>query len=371
MRPLCLLGFVFFCVACGDDPADTSPAGSGSSSSSSSSGGSGGSGGSGSGGQGAFGGSGGGTPTECSVDLGLRSVQAVLADADDPCRPWVDAVHGRTAAVTFGSGSIWSRRTEHGTGILATAAHITSPCLHDGADCEASLWNPKAVDGGAFVKLSAVGGGPPKAVWSAHFPLFNELIPAAENIGNISGVLPRHDITLLAVDSQAFEDDGTSIAHIPEPIVDAELPLHDPDGLTTAPTTWATPDAGDKLLMVGYPAGGDHAGQLAASVARVLGDAEVESALASLAAAGDEEGGIPYDPEAEMIVEGHAIVGMSGSGAFDEAGLQVGVLVRASTAEIGVQYVRLVRMSYVVARIEAVKAEGPEAAALAAPYLEQ
>ena len=370
MRSLCLLGLVFFGVACGDDPNGPSPAGPGGSSSSSNSGGSGGSDG-GTGGHAAVGGTGGGAPIECNVELGLRSVQAVLADTADPCRAWVDAVHGRTAAVTFGSGSIWSRRTEHGTGILATAAHITSPCLHDGAECAASLWNPKAVDGGAFVKLSAVGGGPPKAVWSAHFPLFNELIPAAENIGNISGVLPRHDITLLAVDSQAFEDDGTSIAHIPAPIVDAELPLHDPNGLTTAPTTWASPNAGDKLLMVGYPAGGDHPGELAASVGRVLGDDEVESALASLAAAGDEEGGIAYDPEAEMIVEGHAMVGMSGSGAFDEAGLQVGVLVRASTAEIGVQYVRIVRMSYVVARIEAVKAEAPEVAALAAPYLEQ
>jgi hypothetical protein len=106
-------------------------------------------------------------------------------------------------------------------------------------------------------------------------------------------------------------------------------------------------------------------------VARVLDDAEVETALAALAAAGDEEGGIAYDPEAEMILEGHALVGMSGGGVFDEQGLQVGVMVRASTAEIGVQYVRAVRMSWVTARLEAAMAAAPPAlAAAVAPYLE-
>lgn len=50
-------------------------------------------------------------------------------------------------------------------------------------------------------------------------------------------------------------------------------------------------------------------------------------AIEELKAAGDEEGGIAYDPEAELIMEGHAVVGMSGSGLFDEEGRQVGVVI--------------------------------------------
>jgi hypothetical protein len=354
-------------LGCGDPAAAPSPSGGAGGASSSSSSSSSGGGGDGVGG----GGGGGGAPTACSVDLGLRSAKTVLADAADPCRDWIEAVHGRTASVTFGSGSVWSRRTQHGTGILTTAAHIASPCPHDGADCPAALHDPGAQEGSAFVKLSQIGGGPPKLEFSAHFALYTELIPASENVGNLSGVLPRHDVTLFAVDSQTFEDDGTSIAHIPDPIVDAELPLHDPEGLTLARPTWASPADGARVLLAGYPAGGDHAGELAASVGRVMGAAEVEAALAALAAAGDEEGSIPYDPEAEMVLEGHALVGMSGSGVFDEAGRQVGILVRASTAEIGVQYVRAVRMSFVVSRIEEARQQLPaDLAAAVAPYLE-
>jgi hypothetical protein len=305
------------------------------------------------------------------VALGLRAVSDVLGDANDPCHDWVEAVHARTAQVVFASGSIWSRRTAHGTGILTTAAHVLTPCYVDGTQCAAALDDPTEGPGMAVIKLAEVGGGAPKNDFSGHFTLYNELIPPEENTANLTGIRPRHDFTVYAVDSQTFEDDGTSIGHSPDPIVDAELPLHDPDGDTLADPSWADPSAGDRVVLLGFPAGGPTAGALSASVGRVLDAGEIDAALVALAAAGDEEGGIPYDPEAEMILEGHAMVGMSGGGVFDAQGLQVGVMVRASTADIGVQYVRVVRMAWIVARLEAaMAAAAPPLAAAVAPYLE-
>ncbi|NIM45818.1 MAG: hypothetical protein GTN80_08890 [Nitrososphaeria archaeon] len=69
-----------------------------------------------------------------------------------------------------------------------------------------------------------------------------------------------------------------------------------------------------------------------------LSDTEAEDTIKELSALGDEEGGIAYDPEAEMIIEGHAVVGMSGGGVYDRAGKQVGILVRASNEYDGSTY---------------------------------
>ena len=55
-----------------------------------------------------------------------------------------------------------------------------------------------------------------------------------------------------------------------------------------------------------------------------------------------------YDPEVEMIIEGCAVVGMSGGGVYNREGQQVGILVRASNELDGKQYVRAVRMTFVV-----------------------
>lgn len=293
----------------------------------------------------------------CDAERGLMVVRRVLDDAGDACYAWVEAVHGRAVRVVFGSGSIWSRRTRHGTGLLTTAAHVLSPCPGEG-DCVEALHDPRRELGQALVKLAVVGGGFPAAAWSAHFPLYNPFTPGDQV--RSPAILPRHDVSVYVVDPQTFHDDGTSVGIAPGPIEDAPLPLHDPRALTTAGATWATVQPGARVLALGFTnADAESAGELHASVGRVLSDQEAEQAIEQLRAAGDEEGGIAYDSEAEVLVEGRAIAGMSGAGLFDEQGRQVGVLVRASFADIGVQYVRAVRMSYLVDLIEAALASLP------------
>jgi hypothetical protein len=122
---------------------------------------------------------------------------------------------------------------------------------------------------------------------------------------------------------------------------------------------------------MGYPREGDYAGMLAASIGRVLSNSEAEAAIEELAALGDEEGGIAYVPEAEMIIEGHSVVGMSGGGVFDRAGSLVGILERASYEYDGKQYLRVVRMTFVVASINsAYEALSDSERAVVSPYLE-
>lgn len=78
----------------------------------------------------------------------------------------------------------------------------------------------------------------------------------------------------------------------------------------------------------------------------------MEEAQLALRDAGDEEGTLAYDPEVEIFVEGQAVAGMSGGAAFDVEGRLVGILVRASTADLGgPSYVRAVRMTFVTAEL--------------------
>ncbi|MFC2062682.1 hypothetical protein ACFLS8_01865, partial [Chloroflexota bacterium] len=135
--------------------------------------------------------------------------------------------------------------------------------------------------------------------------------------------------------------------------------------------TYADVNSGDAVVLMGYPQVGKLAGMLAASVGRVLSDTEAEDAIKELAALGDEEGGIAYDPEVEMIIEGHSVVGMSGGGVYDQSGRQVGILVRASDEYGGKQYIRAVRMTYLVASLMAAyEALSDTERAVVRPYLE-
>jgi len=177
-----------------------------------------------------------------------------------------------------------------------------------------------------------------------------------------------------AVDAQAFETWGFERPIVPEPIVDELLPLHDPEDLTRADATWASVEPGSAVLIVGYAREEplNWPVRLFASVGRALADEEAVEALNLLKAAGDEEGDLPYDAEAEFLMEGQVAFEMGGSGVFDEHGRQVGVLVRSSFADIGVEYLRAVRMTYLVTQIEAAFDALPdEDRGRVAPYLEQ
>jgi hypothetical protein len=271
---------------------------------------------------------------------------------------------------TPGSGSLWSRRTRYGTGLMTTAAHVLTPCMQD-ADCDEKLRAPNAEDGSTRIRLTDPSGVYASAA-SAHFPIFN-LDASADAVGSPS-ILPRSDASVYAVDSQLFETYGFQRAIVPDPIVDAPLSLHDPDELTKAQPTWANVGADDRVLVMGYAAEPPPEYwpiRLFASVGRILSDGDARQALEMLARLGDEEGSIPYDPEAEFVFEGRAIYGMSGSGVFNERGEQVGILVRGSLTDTTAQYLRGVRMSYVVGRIQAaVDTMSSEQQDAIKPYLE-
>src|SRR5690606_1164345 len=99
---------------------------------------------------------------------------------------------------------------------------------------------------------------------------------------------------------------------------------------------------------------------------------EAKEAIEELDGVGDIEGKIPYDREAEFLVQGQALPGMSGGGVFDQEYRQVGVAVRASFAGLAVQYVRIVRMSFLVTRMKAALAKLHEAEReKVLPYLEE
>ena len=295
----------------------------------------------------------------CRVSTWPLIVAEVLADRGHPCRPWIDALAGR--AVRFGraSGALWSRRTRFGTGILATAAHVSSPCPTDGA-CAARLRDPETVAGKKAALITfGVGAGD---VRSAAFHLYNAAIPDAENRDDRRSIRPRHDFSLYVVDAQRLQGAGRRTVAA-EALKKEKLGLHDPLNLTLADPTHADPAPGARVLMLGYYGRHmqAHAGQLVAETGTVLSDGQARAALAALKAAGDEEGDVAYDPEAEVLVRGAAAAGMSGGGAFDEKGMMIGVMVRASKAGAGPHIVRLVRMRFVAAEIEAALARLPHA----------
>jgi hypothetical protein len=130
------------------------------------------------------------------------------------------------------------------------------------------------------------------------------------------------------------------LPNAPEPLKNETPNIIDPAGLTTFNPTYADAIPGESVLLMGYPQNEEYEGKLAASVGRILSDEEAEDVINELSEIGDEEGGISYDSDAEVIIEGHAVVGMSGGGVYNQDGQQVGVLVRTSSVVNGRQYVR-------------------------------
>lgn len=289
-------------------------------------------------------------PDGCDDVTGLFPVSAVLDSSDGWCREWVDRSVGRAVLGSTGSASVWSRRTEHGTALIVGAIHTLGQGWFGPA---ATAVAEAIVDSGAqtgvprLFLLLADGSGPDPLA-SPWFGLYNPSIAAERNNNLMQDVLPREDFYVAVTDGQKLDVSG--LPPVPEPIVHGQVPLYDPLDTTVISPTIAETQAGVLVLVLGYP---NETGELTASVGRVLSDDEASRAVAELADLDDPEGTIPYDAEAEMIIEGAAAAGMSGGPIVDEQGQLVGVLVRASYDHDGVQYVRAVRMSYVAARVAA------------------
>ena len=292
-------------------------------------------------------------PTVCQSVAPLFSVAEAISDQDHPCRELLYKLQGRVTKNSQSSASVWSLRTEAGTALIVSALHtLGEGWLGPGGSLiEERLRDPTEKPGATRIFLFTEKDGSVDTLASVLFILYNPEVPPEQSGNNLRDILPRHDFFVGVIDSQKVVMEP--LPGTPGPLRHEPPVIFDPSDLTTVAPTYADVNPGDAVVLMGYPRTGDFEGMLAASVGRVLSDTEAEDAIKELAALGDEEGGIAYDPEVEMIIEGHSVVGMSGGGAYDQAGRQVGILVRASYEYDGKQYVRVVRMTYLVASLMA------------------
>jgi len=278
----------------------------------------------------------------------LRLV-ASTGPVDDPCRRWAERLRGRVGRAAVGSFAVWTRRTASALPLVVGAMHTLG---RGGAapDRTAAVERlaPPEEEGALRLLLAPPSGTQTSMERAVAFRFFHTAIPANENAHPFASLRPRHDFFVDVTDAQRFAEDDAN-----EPLPSSlqhgvPVPLYDPDGLTSSTPTFGTPNAGDVLAYTGFPASGPLANGGAIGFGAMLSDAQAAQAISLVSAAGDEEGSMAYDPEAEMLIAGEGFVGMSGGGVFDGSGRLAGVLVRASSSP-GVKFVRAVRLSFIAA----------------------
>jgi hypothetical protein len=280
----------------------------------------------------------------------LFSVNEVISDQDHPLYEWVYKLHGRVAKSSQMSASVWSLRSEAGTALIVSAIHTLGEGYlgPGGTLIEERLRDPDEKPGATRIFLVKEDGSV-DSLASVLFILYNPEVPADQSGNNLRDILPIHDFFVGVIDSQKVVMEP--LPNMPGPLKHESPTIFDPSDLTTVEPTYAAVTSDESVILMGYPLSGEFAGKLAANIGRVLSDTEAEDTIKELAALGDEEGGIAYDPEVEMIIEGYSVAGMSGGGVYNNAGKQVGILVRASYEYDDKQYVRAVRMTYLVDRL--------------------
>ncbi len=310
------------------------------------------------------------TTADCETVTALFAVGDLLASGSGPCFDWVGSVYGRAILDSIGTAVVFTRANQYQLGLMIGAMHTLGEGYFGagGTDLPETMSDPAEQSGVARLQLIPQNGSIELPYLSAMFFLFHPELPAEENNNQLQNILPRHDFYAGIVDSQLFEMGGA--APLPEPLVLAPLPLYDPLGLTIDDPVIRNPQDDEIVLFLGYPRDGDLAGSLAAGAGRTLSNDEAEQVIAQLGTAGDVEGDIEYDPEVEFLIEGASVVGMSGSGVFDRDGNQIGLLVRASDVHDGTQYVRAVRLTFIMDSIlSAFETLDPQDQDRVAPFL--
>ncbi|MBK8235970.1 MAG: trypsin-like peptidase domain-containing protein [Deltaproteobacteria bacterium] len=299
----------------------------------------------------------------CQPATGLLEVATTLEDPDNPCHDWVLSIYGRAAQVdafSHGSASLWSSGAPNGAFIVTTAAHVMSPCWSrltqmqaDGAEdpyCQATLVDPamQVMDGS--IRPASSDGLLASSQWTGAYPLFNAGF-GPEELASPTGLAPHADFGVYVVGGQVFElwAPPDSVAALP--LSPGPANFFDPGGVARRSPSWAESVPGSPAIVIGFPLGaaGVQGRRQSLSVGEVLSDASAQAAISELSGTGDAEGAIPYDSQSEFLMLGTALPGMSGSGVFDTAGDQIGILVRASTHRTvgNLQYLRCVRTAHV------------------------
>lgn len=305
-------------------------------------------------------------PSSCSNRFQMAKALPVLAQKDHPCHGWLSVVSGRVISLATsingplkskgGSGAIWTRTSPGKLGIILSALHNLSPSFQPGIPIRSELKQPDRDSGAPLVRSLSTKGL--DTLCRAGFLLFVPEVPARETGQKFHAILPRHDYFLGVIEDQrldedveAREDPSLSTVRLQrKPIL-----LDDPAGLSASALAVKVPPPGARLMIMGFP---QHSETPAFSVGRVLTDAEVQTTLDKLRAEGDDEGRVPYDPEAELILSARAVLGVSGSGVFDEQGAQVGIAVRASFSKTKA-IVRVVRLTFVLKELRLALAKIP------------
>ena len=296
-----------------------------------------------------------------NIDLVL--VSTILEEAGHPCRARVDAVYGRMMATGAKfSGTLVTTKPTRGAGLVVTCLHCTGPDghgLHDPEIPEPSTFQTR---GPAHAVGSKVLSGRETQLFFLH-RLYSVMPPktALDKLGHLTNIEPRHDFVVATISGTPVEVVGHIGAMPNATVSDTKLAVHDPETLL-AGETWGNAQTGKQVLVLGFPSDlPDHAfgGELVASVGEVLDDARAQDMLLR---ADPDEAAIAYDPAIEFIVAAHASSGMSGGGAFDDAGRYLGIAVRGTVKPVDGKYlVRVVRAQYVFDQLDAALAKAPEA----------
>lgn len=274
----------------------------------------------------------------------ISRIEDILRGKDEDLIFLLNQVRGSVGKRGPGSKTVWSRKNDHQLGLYISASHVYG----------LSTWSSRNE---TFIDINAIHNGIfetsklplPSGEWDlgnrliADFTLYHPAIsPQATNIT----LLPAEDFYLGIIDNQRVI--GQLFAQTPK-VVQKSVPLamFDPENRTIAPKTWNLPVPGEKALLVGYPQDLVKYPNGAALYAKILTDQEAKQKIVELKAAGDSEGDIPYDADAEFFIEGKALAGMSGGGAFNNQGQCLGIMVRASDKTGAPSIVRVVKTDYI------------------------
>jgi hypothetical protein len=265
---------------------------------------------------------------ECDLDITLTA--RILMEKGHPCQPWLQRVFRRVVQIPRGSAVIAGLvpfKPAALPGLLITARHTSGYFEPD-----LILEDPLAVQTPrefkpVFPQLVTGNGEQCERYNLSSSIWFSPKLTETDRDpnGRPTNVIPRRDFALgIVVGERQFAPFGqfpTAPLKISLPI----LPDSEARSVFGIRETLAQPEAGEHVLMVGFPE--DTSPAQAAASARILSDAEAATAIAQSDDAAERS--IPYDPAAEFLVNRIARNGMSGGGVFNVKGQLVGIMVRS------------------------------------------
>ncbi|UNY99954.1 serine protease [Zhouia spongiae] len=280
----------------------------------------------------------------------LTKIETVLNGNDQNLIELLHKVRGSVGKRGPGSKTLWSRKNDYGLGLYISANHVYG--LNGWSSDDAEYFDTTAENLGIFEtsQMPPPNGGITLGdMLISDFPLMHFAIsPSATN----TTILPEEDFYIGIIDNQRVEQ--SQFPQYPD-LVNTNTPLEmfDPENRSKADETWNTPDTGENVLALGYPQDSDTYPNGAVAYGKVLSDSEAQEIITKLQEAGDPEGDIPYNSDAEFFIDAQGIAGMSGGGVFNSEGQLTGIMVRASDTENAPKIIRAVRISYIKAKMTA------------------